>query len=197
MKRLKRILGLLVFALLVGGCMSMPLSSMYKLSQLSPLEANPKEMKIAVRTLDIAGIQTGAINMHLGYVAQDGSINIDEDYLVEVENNPLLSKLLLNGIEENEKVTVMQLSAIDGASMQAHQQRIKAYKEAGGEGQGTFSVGVNSICLTGPLPDDELLVDIFLQVSEAESFFIMFEDMDLLQEDEQGELQKLPLCETL
>lgn len=188
-----------VIALIAGlsGCMSMPLTSMYKLSKINPLEAKPEDIRIAIRTLDIVSIEKGMVQMRIAYTADDDSIRFDHTYLVEVIQNDLLSKVLLDTKQPNEVVTVMHLSAEDATQMLHWQQQIREYKQRGGEGTGTFTIGVSDTCLLERLPEDELEVDIFIQVDSQDGYFVMFEDMDLLDLEEAEALSEMRLCSEL
>jgi hypothetical protein len=59
------ILSLLGVTLSLMGCMSMPISTMYKMSQLSILSISPSEIKVAIRTNELVEVQNGAAHIRL------------------------------------------------------------------------------------------------------------------------------------
>jgi hypothetical protein len=183
-------------AAVLSGCMSMPLTSMYKLSQLSPLEASPEDIRIATRTLDVVDIRTGNVVLEFGYTAEDKSIDFAQKYEVEVLKNGVLSKILLEDKNADEVVTVLRLSEQDAADMRAKQKQVLAHKESGKTGTGQFSISVNDFCAKTALPADEFLLDVFIQVDPEDGYFVMFEDMNVMEQDGAEQLTQVPLCET-
>lgn len=73
-------------------CSTVPIMSMYKLSQLDPLSADPQQIRIAVRTSAVLSIQKGGVQMNIGYQADDNSLIIDDLYLVEITHGDYLQK---------------------------------------------------------------------------------------------------------
>ncbi|WJG09624.1 hypothetical protein [Aliiglaciecola sp. LCG003] len=57
-------------------------------------------------------------------------------------------------------------------------------------------MGVENSCIARSLPQDELLLDIFIQTNPDENFFVLFEDMDLYEKLPDGATQ-WPLCDEL
>ncbi len=186
---------LLILTCILAGCSSIPLMSMVKLSQFDPLTADPNLIRIAIRTTKVVDLQKGDVKMNLGYVADDNSLVIDDLYLVEVRHNSILSKTLIDGLEEHEAVTVMHLSSSDAKQMRQTQKLIAQRKADDLEGSGSFGVSINSSCLHSDLPQDEMLVDIFLQTDPNEDYFAISEDLDLFQQEGIEDLKQWPKCD--
>jgi len=55
------------------GCMSMPIFTMYKMSQLSILGISPGEIKVAIRTNELVEVQNGAAHIRLATIT-DGVV---------------------------------------------------------------------------------------------------------------------------
>ncbi|WJG09623.1 hypothetical protein [Aliiglaciecola sp. LCG003] len=122
---------LLVFTLmsvLISACTSVPIYSMYKLAKLDPLTANPEHIRIAIRTHEGVVINKGDVKMELGYQADDDSLIIADIYLVEVSQNPVLSKALFAGLQQNEKITLLNLSSDDAQQMRNVQKLVSQHQ---------------------------------------------------------------------
>lgn len=178
----------------LSGCSSIPIMSMVKLSQLDPLSADPHNIRIAIRTTNAVGLQKGDVRMTLGYVADDNSLIIDDLYLVEVTQNHMVDKELLEDLEHNESVTIMHLSETDAKQMRRSQQLIAQRKANDLQGKGSFGIGIHGSCLKTDLPADKMLVDIFIQTEPNNRFFAITEDLDLFQQDGIENLQDWPKC---
>ena len=189
------VVGLLMLTLILTGCTSIPLMSMVKLGQLDPLTADPTLIRIAIRTTKAVGLQKGDVRMNLNYVADDNSLVIDDLYLVEVRHDSILSKTLIDGLEKHEAVTIMHLAPSDARQMRQTQKLIAHRKANDLEGSGGFGVSINSSCLHGDLPTDEMLVDIFLQTDPNEDYFAISEDLDLFQQEGIEDLKQWPKCD--
>jgi hypothetical protein len=195
---MKRTFNIPVFIFLyfaLQGCSTIPLVSMYKLSQLDPLSADPQQIRIAVRTSKVFSVQKGDVRMQLGYQADDNSLIIDDLYLVEVIHGGFLHKELLNDLQDNEAVTILHLSNSDAKQMYKTQQLIAERNASGLKGKGSFGVSIDSSCLSSALPSDELLVDILIQTDPQESFYTVSEDLDLLAQDGAVDsIKQWPIC---
>jgi len=179
MKHTFKILLFVISFFTLLSCSTIPLVSIYKLSQLEPLSADPQQIRIAVRTCKVFSVQKGDVRMSLGYQADDGSLIIDDLYLVEVIHGDVLQKELLNDLQDNDAITILHLSDSDAKQMYKTQQFIAKRNAIGLKGKGSFSVGTTISCLSSALPSDEILVDILIQTDPQESFYAISENLDV------------------
>jgi hypothetical protein len=176
------------------GCSTIPIMSMYKLSQLDPLSADPQQIRIAVRTSKVFSVQKGDVRMSIGYQADDNSLIIDDLYLVEVIHGGYLQKELLEDLQDNEAVTIMHLSVSDATQMHVTQKLIANRNANGLKGKGSFGVGIDASCLSSALPSDELLVDVFIQTDPKASFYVISENLNLFAQDGAESIKQWPIC---
>jgi hypothetical protein len=194
--------------LFLGGCMSMPISTMYKMSQFSPLDIEPHELKVAIRTNEAINIQSGAVQVSMNVqsegmqaseentqsqVDEFGPINIELKMNVRVvpENKMGFAPILLDDIEDNERLTILGLSDEDAQTMTETLALIRKYKANGLKPSGSFGISTQSQCFGDFSAFDELEVDIFIQVDRQEGYIMFLEDIDIIEEANDREIDLL------
>jgi hypothetical protein len=190
---------LLSLALCLGGCTSMPLSTMVRLYKMDPIDADPALIKIAVRADERIGIREGGARIVIGFEAEDGSLSIDETFIVEVIRNPGFSAELLSDRQPGEAITVLGLSDEEAQRMRAVQSSMAPHSNGEQEGKGSFQVIVDGACLNGDAPEGEVPVDIFLQTSAEDGFFVFVRNLDFREQAEQDgtDLADWPDCSNI
>lgn len=175
----------------------MPLTSMYKLYRLSPMEADPAQIKIAIRAHQAIGIPHGAARMEVKYENHDKSKIIEDIYFIEITQNAAVPAELKDDKAADEAITILQLTEQDAESMRKIQAQVKADTKAGIKGMGSFGLGLHGTCLQGTLAKGSLYVDIFMQTSDEDSYFIFTENLDIRESQKgwEGDLSKWPECE--
>jgi len=183
-------------ALFLTGCTSMPLSSMYKLSRIDPMEADPAQIKVAVRADETIGIGKGDAQIEFKFDADDNSLNIDEIYLIEVVRNPVVQGDLYADKKPRESITVLGLTASDAERMRQLQLAMAPYRNGDAEGSGSLRVNLSGMCLHSKMPPGEVQLDVFLQTSEQEGFFLMANNLDMreVMAEEGSDMDELPDC---
>ena len=176
-----QLFSLLVLTLFLSGCVGMPLTSAIKLRKVNPLEVDPAQLKIAVRADERIGIPEGGVQISLKFDADDGSLNIDDTYVVEVIRNPILPAELFRGKAAWEAVTVLQLSDSDARQMTRVQSLLKPYTDGRAAGALSFGVDVSGVCALSPVPKGTLLIDVFVQANDIDGFFAITNDLDIRQ----------------
>ena len=153
---------LLIIAIFISGCSGMPLSTMVKLSRLDPMEADPAQVRIAIRADQRITVPDGGAIVELKFEANDGELHIDDTYIVEIVRKPVLTTELIDGKRPGEAVTVLRLSDRDAEKMTRAQTLLKPYADGSGSGALTFGIGLRDLCVSSPLPAGIVLVDIFM-----------------------------------
>lgn len=191
--------GLIVLAAFLAGCAGMPLSTMYTLSSLDPMEVDPAQLKVAVRADERIGIPMDGVHLSLKFDADDGSLNIDDTYIVEVIRNPILTPELYDDKATWESVTVLQLSENDAQRLTRVQSLLKPYTDGSASGSLSFGVDVKGVCAHSPIPAGRVLIDIFFQAIDNDGFFAITRDLDLRQSSDESEamLANLSECQDL
>jgi len=187
---------LIAFALLLAGCTSMPISSMYKLSRMDPMEADPAQIKVAVRADESIGIGKGDAQIEFKFDAEDDSLNIDEIYLIEVERNPVLHRELYADKKSGESITVLGLTTSDARRMRELQREMAPFRDGDVEGSGSLRVNLSGMCVHDKMPTGEVELDLFLQTSEQDGFFVIAKNLDMreVMAEEGTDMDALPDC---
>ena len=185
-----------LIALFLAGCTSMPISSMYKLSRMDPMEADPAQIKVAVRADEAIGIGKGDAQIEFKFDADDDSLNIEEIYLIEVVRNPVLHRALYADKKSGESITVLGLTASDAQRMRQLQRELAPFRDGDVEGSGSLRVNLNGLCLHSKMPPGEVELDLFLQTSEQDGFFVIAKNLDMreVMAEEGTDMDALPDC---
>lgn len=188
-------LGCLI-ALFLAGCTSMPLTSMYKLSRMDPMEADPAQIKVAVRADEAIGIGKGDAQIEFKFDAEDGSLSIDEIYLIEMDRDPIVYGALYTDKKPGESITVLSLTPGDAERMKQLQLEMAQFRKGDVKGSGSLRVNLNGMCLNSKMLPGEVQLDLFLQTSEQEGFFVMAKNLDMREAlaEDGTDMDELPDC---
>lgn len=115
-----KVLALLMMATstLLSGCMSIPVTTMYKVSQLSILSLNPDEIQVAVLTNEAENFPP--FNHEYEFKPQEQVLS------ASASNIPAILK---DDIEDNEKITILTFYDKDAATMKDVLAQVKRYRE--------------------------------------------------------------------
>ena len=187
---------LLTIAILLSACSGMPISTMVKLRGFDPMEADPAQVRIAIRADQRITIPDGGAVVTLRFKTSDGELHVDDTYIVEIVRKPVLTAELIDGKRRGEAVTVFRLSDKDAEKMTRAQTLLKSYTDGSQSGALTFGVSWHDLCVSSPLPAGEVLVDIFMQTSDDGGYLVFTKDMNPLESSdlEDVTLESLPEC---
>jgi len=188
----RHLASLLIFAFLLAGCVGMPLTTALKLRGMDPLEVDPAQLKVAIRADERIGIPDDGVHISLKFDAEDGSLNIDDTYVVEIIRTPILTSELVDDKARWESVTMLQLSESDAQRMTRAQSLLKPYTDGRAGGSLSFGVDVKGVCAHSPILPGKVLVDIFVRARDNDGFFAVARDLDLRQKGDESD----PMLET-
>lgn len=189
------ILGAMVLLAPLAGCLTTPVSSMVKLSQLTPLDANPAEMRFAVRSPNFLRVRNGDISVVISYDTGDTATSFVETYLPIVDENALPGQGISIAAQDGSRLSIAQFSPEDAASMSRAQSRVKELEANGVDGKGSFSVGATG-CAQADVPDGPVLLTTWLLTDPTQDYFILTRNIDLrtvLKKSGQN-LSNIPAC---
>ena len=189
--------GLLILAFFLTGCVGMPITSMFKLRKMNPMEVDPAQFKVAIRMDERIGIPEDGVHMTLKFDSEDGSLSIDDTYVVEVTRNPILTPELIDDKATWKSVTVLQLTDSDAQKLTGVQSLLRPHSEGQASGSLSFGVDVKGVCTYGPIPAEKVLIDIFVQASNKDGFFAVSRNLDLFQSVDGSDLMLESLSECL
>jgi hypothetical protein len=177
-------------------CTSVPISSLYSLSKLDPMKTDPEQIRVAIRVNESVNATLSNTQITTGYKADDGSIDEEHQFVVQLNSAQTLTPKLTRGLLSGERVTVMSLSPQDAQIMRDFQQRLASYLADGGDGDGSFSLRMRELCLDKPLPDGKIPLTLFLK-TENQDDYIVFVKTELHDafSDNDSNVDDLPFCE--
>lgn len=182
---------------------------MYEMATFDPLSIQPDELVLALRANESVIITKGSVEIKLAYsvpaYGEYAAVDRKHTFLVDVdriaqtkktEDSDLLPEILLDGIEVNEQVTILRLNQQDAKEMMETQKLIKRYRDLDVKGKGMFSFSLNQSCIINSENLDSLFVDLFLKTSNEESFFVFFDDLDVVAQaqEQQLDLKQVNKC---
>ncbi|MEL6435749.1 MAG: hypothetical protein AAFP99_03030 [Pseudomonadota bacterium] len=187
---------LIASLLSLTACLSTPPSSLVKLARLSPLEANPAEIRFAVRAPDAIRVRDGDITMRITFEALNPANSFIEEYHAIIEEIDRPAPGLPIAREDGTRTFIAALTPEDAASLAATQKRVRDLRAAGGKGKGSLAINATGCALT-PLPSGAVRLSTWLQTAPADDFFIVSRNTDLRKAAERvgRDLDLIPPCE--
>ena len=179
MNQLWRILLISVPICALYACSGIPLSTLIKLRSLSPLDADPNQIRIALVSDQILQFSDKSVVLTLSYQANNQAQSVHTELFVsQLSSNK--GTLLDGRYEAHEKVTIFFLDKAQAQVMSETQARIRQLKAEGVEGKGHLSVQVTASCFIEP-PPDNLPTDFYIQLSQDQDFILLQNNFDLIK----------------
>jgi len=182
-----------IAALLTAGCLTTPPSTLFKLSRLSPLEADPATIRLAARLPEPLRIRDGDIRLRISFDGGTGATRLVEEYGAMIVRAPAGTRGIGEGAP-GERTYVAALTEDDAASLADVQRRILAWRAAGIEGQGQLSVTATA-CADGPVPGGPIPLTTWMRTEPDEPFFVLARNVDLRRQIDSGSIGQVGSCE--
>lgn len=187
----------LVAGFLTGltSCMSVPAMTIAKLAPLSPLEANPAEIRVAILGPEDLVLKKGDAVLTVSWLPEGGrktELNYDLDVLVGNAAAPQL----ISRMKPGQKMSVLRLDENSVGSLRGLQADVVAAKAQNIHGKGSFSVGFKGACWNGTFPTDHrpMPFEPFIQTEVASEFLPLFQGVDVMDLLKQAKTTTLPSC---
>lgn len=179
----------------VSACSGVPLTSYGKLWRIDPMKADPGDIRVAVQVSDAIDLEPARVNIGLSYRAADGSLDESHELEVTPSGPDGFSPLLEKEAGTNEQLAYFRLGEANAAIMRDFQQQVRAHKSAGGDGEGTISVGINRFCAASALDGSAVPFTVFLRTSPADDYFPLVRgDLNEMFERYGEQTSSIPVC---
>lgn len=187
---------ILLLTLFAAGCSTIPLTSMYKLMNLNPINVAAKEVVVIAETPKGIEIREGDITLNFSFKTDNPQYNFSHQFIVKHNKEYVVPDYLVSDLMSGHYFRAFQLSVEDAEIMQKSQQLVKRYRSTRSDGAGSFNLSVKSACrdLATPLHSSEL--NIFVKMKSNEKFFPLFEGLDIAELKGVNGLKNLPLCKS-
>lgn len=183
--------GLLLLPMLaLSGCSSMPLSTMYKMAQMNPLEVAPEQLLVAVTSPQDIGVRSGDVALSMKFRSDVPEMNFNYRFFVQVDKTYTVPTELQSELAATDKITVLRLSDSDAKQMRDALAKIRAYRQDHDEGAGSMNLELVSACSLTTIVDTKAELSLYLKLNTNEAFFPFLEDLAV------GDLQQLAVCDT-
>ena len=173
---------------------------MYSLSKIDPMKTDPEQIRVAIRVDDSVNAAHGSAQITIGYKAENGNIDEEHEFEVQLTSAQTLTPMLTKGILPGERVTVMCLSASDAHTMRDLQQRLYQHKKTYGndDDNGSFGLRLQDLCLDKALPDGEIPLTLFFKTENNEDYIVFFKtEVHEVFADTDSDINKLVFCDEI
>lgn len=179
MNKLKMLLAVSLIAL-VSACGSIPLTTMVKLMDMNPLEADPNQIIVAVKSPNGVSVNDGDVVLDFSFRTGEPESSFNHTFPVIVDSDYALPAELKDELENDEQFTVMRLSEADAKTMSAGQETIREYRRQHEEGgAGSINVRLVSACQSDEFTWHDSELDVYLKIDQTNEFLLFLDDIDL------------------
>ncbi|RUO31873.1 hypothetical protein CWE12_02430 [Aliidiomarina sedimenti] len=188
---------LLIGALVVlTACSSIPLGTMIKMVRLNPLDMDPQQLVVAVKTPEGLKVREGDVVIDFSFRTDDPDVSFDHQFPVVINDDYAVPESLTKDLDDDESITVMQLSEDDALTMYNAQQAVKEYRRNHEGGAGNIDLRLVSACRDENFSWSDSKLNVYLKTTDDESFFLFLRNMDVteLDDDIQRDLNALSSC---
>ena len=171
----------LIALALTAGCSSVVPSTIARLNAISPMEADPQDIAIALDLPDTVGITQGSAQMLMTATRRDTEQTSSETYILAT----------MHGSDGS---TIYAIAEADFGRIRAQQTLIQQWKEEAGRAT-SGSVGVNlKGCSIGDGPDEDDVMSIRIRTDTDGPFFPLVRDTPVKKVLEFTEIGALEPC---
>lgn len=172
--KVKVIILAMMFLAMVG-CSSIPLSAMYKMMSINPLENDPQHIVVAVQAPNGIEIGDDDIAIKFDFFTDKPESSFRHSFYVKSDSSYVLPDELKQALNDESQFFILKLSKPDALKMAQAQQAVKQYRMKNDDGAGSFNLIIESVCKNDDfsVSNDELNVYLKLRVNDE---FFMFLD---------------------
>lgn len=180
----------------VSGCSSIPLTTMYKMMSVNPLELEPSEIVVAVQAPNGIVVSNNDVVIKFEFTTNDPNYNFEDEYFVKLNTQYVLPNELTQEINRDSKFYILQLSQDDTLKMLRGQELVKKYRMNNSDGGGSFNLSVESVCKNSQFSVKNNELNVFIKLNENDEFFTFMEDLNVLEigEDKSGYIKPIRSC---
>ena len=182
-------------ALSISACSTVPPSSYAKLASLSPLEANPAEIRMAVIAPEQLVIRPGGAVLSIAWRPKTGEPR-KKEFSLEVLSGNATAPQLIPRLNPGQHLYVLKLTDADASALLALQGEVRAAKTSGNEGQGDIGAGLRDACWTGRFPttNEAMPLEAHLRTEAGGGWTTLISGIDLKDILKSAGIGQLPSC---
>jgi hypothetical protein len=182
--------------LILPSCMSVPAMTMARLAPLSPLDADPAQIRIAILAPVDLVLRKGDAVMKVSWTPERGEAK-NVSYNLDILVGNAAAPALIARAKPDQNINVLRLSDTDVENLAALQAEIRDAKAAKTRGKGSLTFGFVGGCWSGPFPRDgrAMPFEPFLQTETAGDFLPLFQGVDVKDLLKMAGVDSLPNCQ--
>lgn len=183
-------------ALSISSCSTVPPSSYAKLAALSPLEASPAEIRMAVIAPEKLVIRPGGAVLSIAWRPASGEPR-KQEFSLEVLSGNATAPQLIPRLGPGQHLYVLKLTDADALELLALQKEVRAAKASGKDGQGNIGAGLRDACWTGRFPTvaEAMPLEAHLRTEAGGDWTTLIKGIDLKDILKSAGMNQLPSCE--
>lgn len=187
----------LVVLMFLGACSSIPPSTQLR-AALSPLEAKPSEIRVALVAPDKLVLRPGGAVMSVGWQPAAGQMR-KMDFVLEILDGNAGAPLLLSRLQTGQRLYVLRLTDKDVVALLGLQREMQAAKASGVHGRGEVRAGLRDACWEGVFPSSPgpQPLEIHIRTEAGGDWMPLMAGVDLKDLLQAAGIQALPSCESL
>ena len=186
---------ILIFALFLTGCASVPLGTIWKMRNFDPLSAEPSLIRFAVVTDKRVMLSDGSTSMNLSYQSSLPEHTFSHTAVASIKNNAPIDSIAQE-LEPNQKITLFYLDKKDADALRLAQSKLRNIKAQNVEGEGSLSISVTQGCVPSELLEsEEMLVTVFALFDPKQGYVKMISELNLLAEVGDDAMQNWVVCD--
>lgn len=185
----------LLAVLSMSACSTVPPSSYAKLSALSPLEANPSEIRMAVIAPEKLVIRPGGAVLSIAWRPKLGNSR-KKEFSLEVLSGNATAPQLIPRLNPGQHLYVLKLTDADASALLALQREVREAKANGVEGEGDIGAGLHDACWTGRFPttSEAIPLEAHLRTEAGGDWTTLIAEIDLKDILKSAGISMLPSC---
>ena len=171
----------MLFGVVLGGCASIPLTSMPKLAGLKPETMALEKVQLAVRVQEDFQLYRDGAKLSVG--ASGETLEVPMTLALElVPSTGELTPYLQGQARRGYRIAMFEVDPEDADDIRAFREAILALKtRSAGQGKHalTISATANGCVAGGANPFQDLRMKLYLRTDEADEFFTLFKEQKL------------------
>lgn len=176
--RLRSLVSPAVFAVLLGGCAYVPLSSLYRLKSFDLGAFDPAALRVAIRISDAVERRPGAVvKIETMFNGDEANRRVQEIAMESVTEAGELAPLGSFN-QSGERLYLYRIAPKDVARVRALQEEGKARATSGAKAKVEIKPEPKG-CLARPLPPGPLHADLIARIEPQEPYFVVLKRLEL------------------
>ncbi|MDO3385881.1 hypothetical protein QWI17_08530 [Gilvimarinus sp. SDUM040013] len=176
-------LTVIVLLMVLSGCSSMPLSTMYKLRKFDPLTQDPKALQLAVVIPKSIDLTLAHVVMLMGFDAEDDQSDIHEQLKFTLQDYERPPADLFYNLKHDERLIIVSFAPEEIERMRQLQKEITIKKDSDIKGSGYVGFNINGFCLSDLADYDSLIASFFIKIDANEDYMLLIDKMNLADQE--------------